>query len=102
MTDPDRHTLRRRTVLKLAGLGVLPGSSLAVSASHRQGVFPLDADTTDRGDATVVAQGSGDYDIEAAGHDVWTDADEYGAVYLPTENTRRHWDVIEEIVETVE
>jgi len=28
--------------------------------------------------------------------------DEYGAVYLPTENTRRHWDVIEEIVETVE
>ena len=81
MTDPDRHTLRRRTVLKLAGLGVLPGSSLAVSASHRQGVFPLDADTTDRGDATVVVQGSGDYDIEAAGHDVWTDADEYGAVY---------------------
>ena len=28
--------------------------------------------------------------------------DEYGAVYLPTEQARAHWDTIEEIVEKVE
>jgi hypothetical protein len=81
MTDNQSLNLRRRTVLRLAALGAIPGLSLGASASHRQGVFPLNADTTDRGDATVIPRGSGDYYINAGGHDVWTDADEYGAVF---------------------
>lgn len=28
--------------------------------------------------------------------------DDYGAVYLPTDRTRHHWSVVEEILETVE
>jgi hypothetical protein len=81
MTDLNTHTFRRRTVLRLAALGAVPGFSLGATASHRQGVFPSNADTTPAGDATILANGGGDYTVEAAGHDVWTDADEYGAAY---------------------
>jgi DNA-binding transcriptional ArsR family regulator len=28
--------------------------------------------------------------------------DDYGAVYLPTDQTRHHWDTVEEIIEQVE
>lgn len=36
-------------------------------------------------------------------HDVLEDSgDEYGAIYLPTDRARHHWDVIEEIIEQVE
>ncbi len=36
-------------------------------------------------------------------HDVLADSgDEYGAIYLPTDRARHHWDVIEEIIEQVE
>ncbi|WP_440006226.1 winged helix-turn-helix domain-containing protein [Halomicrococcus sp. SG-WS-1] len=28
--------------------------------------------------------------------------DDYGAVYLPTDEARRHWDTVEEIIEKVE
>lgn len=28
--------------------------------------------------------------------------DEYGAVYLPTDRTRRHWETVERIIEKVE
>ncbi|KTG11297.1 DNA-binding protein [Haloprofundus marisrubri] len=28
--------------------------------------------------------------------------DDYGAVYLPTQRARKHWDVVEEIIEKVE
>lgn len=28
--------------------------------------------------------------------------DEYGAVYLPTDQARHHWDIVEEIMETIE
>jgi len=36
-------------------------------------------------------------------NDVLTDSgDEYGAVYLPTERARDHWDVIEAIIEQVD
>jgi predicted ArsR family transcriptional regulator len=36
-------------------------------------------------------------------HDVLEDSgDEYGAVYLPTDRARDHWDVIEDIIAQVE
>lgn len=28
--------------------------------------------------------------------------DDYGAIYLPTERTRRHWETVEQIIEKVE
>ncbi|WP_440764305.1 ArsR/SmtB family transcription factor [Natronorubrum sp. DTA7] len=28
--------------------------------------------------------------------------DDYGAIYLPTDRTRRHWDTVEQIIEKVE
>ncbi|MDF9743965.1 ArsR/SmtB family transcription factor [Natrinema salsiterrestre] len=28
--------------------------------------------------------------------------DDYGAIYLPTDRTRRHWDTVEQIIEQVE
>jgi hypothetical protein len=42
----------------------------------------LEVDTTAAGDAVFEEDGDR-YVIEAAGHDVWTDADEYGAIYEP-------------------
>jgi len=32
---------------------------------------------------------------------VTASSDDYGAVYLPTEQVRTHWDTVEEILETV-
>ncbi|WP_336359587.1 ArsR/SmtB family transcription factor [Haladaptatus sp. ZSTT2] len=33
---------------------------------------------------------------------VTTSGDEYGAIYLPSENARHHWDTIEQIIAQVE
>ncbi|MFC6733000.1 MULTISPECIES: winged helix-turn-helix domain-containing protein [unclassified Haladaptatus] len=33
---------------------------------------------------------------------VITSGDDYGAIYLPSENARHHWDTIEQIIEQVE
>ncbi|MEF8826985.1 MAG: winged helix-turn-helix domain-containing protein [Halapricum sp.] len=33
---------------------------------------------------------------------VTASSDDYGAVYLPTDQVRAHWDIVEEIMDTVE
>jgi regulation of enolase protein 1 (concanavalin A-like superfamily) len=87
----NNHEIRRRSVLRLALLGAVPGATAgaASAAEHRitgTGVRQQSAtdrqvtDTTPAGNAQFSGSG-GDYTISAAGHDVWTDADEYGAVY---------------------
>jgi len=50
-----------------------------------------------------------DYDTVRHHLDVLTDndvvtasGDDYGAVYLPTDRTRTHWDVVEEILEELD
>jgi len=103
--DDDRpvpHAERRSFIATgLVGLApVLTGRSFSASdagseggsAAGEKGPPPLTLDTqsvdrptvdaTPAGDATF--EGSdGDYTVAAAGHDIWKDADEYGAVYEP-------------------
>lgn len=87
--DPAQRgvpTWNRRTVVASAvagatGLGAITGPATGARVgSIRAGGEVRTTDQTPSGSATF-GGGNGDYRISAAGHDVWRDADEYGAIY---------------------